>query len=130
MPSILIVDDDRSMLDVFDFYLKEELPVPVNVVRSVDGMDALRKVGNQPFDLIITDNNMPRVEGLDFVKILREDMTKSEMNVKTPVILISGALKEGHVEEALELGIRHILAKPLDPERFKQTVRQALHLAP
>jgi two-component system chemotaxis response regulator CheY len=124
--NILIVDDDSTMLDVFECYLEDEFPGHINACRANNGVEALRKISNEKYDLIITDNNMPKLEGLDFIKVLKEDLAKTDFNLSTPVILISGGLKEIHVAEATSMGVKLILAKPVDPVRFRNTIRSVL----
>jgi hypothetical protein len=65
MHSILAVDDSASMRQMVTFTLKS---AGYNVVEAVDGQDALEKSGQQDFDLVLTDQNMPRMDGINLTK--------------------------------------------------------------
>jgi len=123
---ILLVDDDETMLDTLEELIFLEYSKAARIVRSTDGSDALRKISNQMFDLIITDNNMPKIEGLDLMKILRDDVIKGGVRKDIPIIFMSGNLHDYEVTDALGLGVKNILAKPIDPERFKTYLKQFL----
>jgi two-component system chemotaxis response regulator CheY len=123
---VLLVDDDETFLDTLEELIFDEFSKAVKVVRASDGSEALRKISNQIFDLIITDNNMPKIEGLDLVKILRDDGLKSGAKKDIPIIFISGNIHEFDVSDAFGLGVKNILVKPIDPERFKKYLWQFL----
>jgi len=70
MHSILAVDDSASMRQMVSFTLKS---AGYNVVEAVDGQDAYEKAGGRTFDLVLTDQNMPRMDGISLTKKLREN---------------------------------------------------------
>ena len=70
MHSILAVDDSASMRQMVSFTLKN---AGFNVVEAVDGQDALEKAGTRDFDLVLTDQNMPRLDGIGLTKRLRDN---------------------------------------------------------
>ncbi len=123
---ILLVDDDVTILDTLEELIFDEFSRAAKIARAFDGSDALKKISNQIYDLIITDNNMPKIEGLDLIKILRDDGLKGGGRKDIPVIFISGNLHDFEVSDALGLGVNNILVKPIDPERFKKYLRQFL----
>jgi two-component system chemotaxis response regulator CheY len=126
---VLLVDDDVTFLDTLEELVFDELSTSARILRATDGSEALKKISNQVFDLIITDNNMPKIEGLDLVKILRDDGLNGGERKDIPVIFISGNLHDFQVSDALGLGVTNILVKPIDPERFKKSLRQILKIA-
>ena len=69
MHSILAVDDSASMRQMVSFTLKS---AGYNVVEAVDGQDAWEKSASRDFDLVLTDQNMPRMDGIGLTKKLRE----------------------------------------------------------
>ena len=69
MHSILAVDDSASMRQMVSFTLKS---AGFNVVEAVDGQDAWEKASSRDFDLVLTDQNMPRMDGIGLTKKLRE----------------------------------------------------------
>src|SRR5260221_14076100 len=80
MHSILAVDDSASMRQMVTFTLKS---AGYNVVEAVDGQDAWEKSSTRDFDLGVTDQNMPRMDGISLTKKLRDNP-----KFKTPPILI------------------------------------------
>ena len=109
MRRILSVDDSTSIRQMVSFTLGK---AGYEVVEAVDGKDGLDKAGAGKFDLIITDLNMPNMDGISFVKNLRN----SYYNLDLPVVMLTttsdGALKE----EALGAGVNMFLNKPIQPE--------------
>ncbi|MBT9523975.1 MAG: response regulator, partial [Rhizobacter sp.] len=70
MQSILAVDDSASMRQMVSFTLKS---AGYNVVEAVDGQDAYEKSNGRDFDLVLTDQNMPRMDGISLTKKLRDN---------------------------------------------------------
>src|SRR4051812_44570001 len=70
MQSILAVDDSASMRQMVSFTLKS---AGYNVVEAVDGQDAFEKSNGRDFDLVLTDQNMPRMDGISLTKKLRDN---------------------------------------------------------
>ena len=79
---ILTVDDSISMRQMISFTLREN---GYEVVEAVDGQDAISKAQNQSFDLIFTDQNMPNVDGLTLIQLLRV-LPEHE---KTPILMLT-----------------------------------------
>ena len=76
MHSILAVDDSASMRQMVSFTLKN---AGFNVVEAVDGQDAFEKANSRDFTLVLTDQNMPRMDGISLTKKLR-DFVETEMS--------------------------------------------------
>ena len=96
----------------------------VTVVEADDGVDALRKLAKEDFDLILTDINMPILDGLKLIKRLRADVSYE----RVPVIVIT---TEGAAEDrqrALALGANAYITKPIQPPVVTKTVRKILGL--
>jgi len=86
MPRILIVEDSASTRAFVRTTLESESGVPaVEVSEAASGFDALRLLPRGPYDLVITDINMPDINGLELVQFMR----KSAQHKKTPILLIS-----------------------------------------
>jgi len=100
---ILLVDDDSSLLDVLAMAFEDE---GYSVLRAQDGQEALVHVANSKPDIIISDVNMPRLDGFSFCRRLREQ------NDETPLILLTS--RDNDIDEALglELGADDYVAKP------------------
>lgn len=111
---ILVVEDSVSMRSFVRGALEagaEELG-EVDVTEASSGFDALRLLPRGPYDLVITDINMPDVNGLELVQFIR----KSERHKATPVILISTQNSDRDRERGLSLGANDYLSKPFTPE--------------
>ena len=123
MPRILVVEDSFSMR-AFVRTTLESTSVDlgeVEVVEAASGFDALRLLPRGPYDLVITDINMPDINGLELVRFMR----KSETHHATPVLLISTQSSERDRERGLSLGANAYLAKPFTPETLRaEALRQ------
>jgi two-component system chemotaxis response regulator CheY len=82
MSSILAVDDSASMRQMVSFTLKN---AGYDVVDAVDGLDALDKAGERKFDLVLTDQNMPNLDGIGLTRKLRE----SPAFKATPILILT-----------------------------------------
>jgi two-component system chemotaxis response regulator CheY len=107
----------RSALEAEDSELGE-----VEVVEASSGFDALRLLPRGPYDLVITDINMPDINGLELVQFIR----KSEQHKSTPILLISTQSSERDCERGLSLGANGYLTKPFTPEVLRQEAARQL----
>jgi two-component system, NtrC family, response regulator AtoC len=114
--NILIIDDEKEACDNLSNFVKK-FNHDVNV--SYDGKDALDKIKNDNFDLIISDVNLPFYSGIDIVKKVKEK------NNNTQVILISGMEDIIQSINAIELGIMDFLAKPIDIKKLASLINNA-----
>jgi len=120
---ILVVEDSVSMRAFVRSTLEaEEAGMgELEVVEASSGFDALRLLPRGHYDLVITDINMPDINGLELVQFIR----KSERHRDLPVLLISTQSSDRDRERGLSLGANGYLAKPFTPELLREeTVRQ------
>lgn len=120
MPNIIVVEDSPTMRQLITFALKR-LP-DCNVVEAVDGMDALNKLSSESFDLILADINMPVMDGLKLVGLLRSDPKYK----KTPIIIITTEGAEEDRKKAMALGATAYLTKPIHTHELLKTVSEFL----
>jgi two-component system chemotaxis response regulator CheY len=117
--SILAVDDSASMRSMVSFTLKS---AGYEVIEAVDGVDALGKARTKAMNLVLTDQNMPRMDGLSLVRSLRQ-----LPDYRTAPILIltteSGAEMKSQGKAA---GATGWLVKPFDPQRLIDVVKKVL----
>ncbi len=114
---ILTIDDSKTMRDMLMLTLAE---AGFDVLQAVDGQDGLDVLGKEQVDVIITDINMPRMDGYEVIRQLRN---KPE-HQKTPILVLtteSEAEKKGIGRAA---GATGWLVKPFDPDRLVETVRK------
>lgn len=115
--TIMIVDDSASLRQVVSIALKS---AGYNVVEASDGRDALGKLGGQRINLVISDVNMPNMDGISFVKAL-----KQMPNYKfTPVIMLTTESQETKKQEGREAGAKAWVIKPFKPEMMLGAVQK------
>jgi two-component system chemotaxis response regulator CheY len=93
----------------------EELGEPVKVTALASGFEALRELPRQVFDLIVTDVNMPDINGLELVSFVK----RSDAYRSIPLVIISTEGAERDREKGLDLGADAYLVKPFDPEELR-----------
>lgn len=116
MAKILLVDDEASIRMALKEILEYESHT---VIESPDAQAALKAVGQETFDLIISDIKMPKMDGLEFLSKVKE------MGIESPVVMITGHGSIDTAVEALKKGAFDFIQKPLDLNRILVTVRNA-----
>ena len=120
---ILIVDDDQDLR----FTLRGLLEFQGYICEEADnGATAIELLRIHDFNLIITDYQMPQLDGLLFFKHLTEDPTHKDI----PVIMITGRISEDLRKNALQEGIYAILEKPYSGKKILSLIKQALNTSP
>jgi len=113
---ILVVEDSFSMRA----FVRAALEDPaaglgaVEIVEAASGFDALRLLPRGPYQLVISDINMPHINGLELVRFIRQ----SEQHRETRVLLISTQASDRDRERGMSLGADGYLAKPFTPEEL------------
>lgn len=100
----------------------EELEIPVKIVEAESGFEALRLLPRDEFDLVVTDINMPDINGLELVSFIRNN----EKYAKIPLVIVSTEGSERDRDKGLGLGADAYLVKPFDPEIFREVVADLL----
>jgi len=121
MQRILIVEDSETMRALLAATL-EELDEPVKITEASSGFEALRCLPREPYDLIVTDINMPDINGLELVSFAKSNGAYRAI----PLIIISTEGSERDREKGLALGADAYLVKPFDPEELREVARQLL----
>ncbi|MFC1641260.1 response regulator [Myxococcota bacterium] len=118
MPRVLLVEDSYNMRAFVKSALESEGSElgDVQVAEASSGFDALRLLPRGPYDLVITDINMPDINGLELLQFIR----KSEQHKDTPVLLISTGSSERERERGLSLGANGYLPKPFAPDQLRK----------
>jgi len=114
----LIVDDSAVMRKIVQRLLAQAGIEFDRVLEASNGADALTALGANKVDLILSDINMPVMNGLDFVK----NLAAVENARGVPVIMITTEGSEAHVMEALSCGAKGYIRKPFTPEQVKTHV--------
>ena len=117
MKRILIVEDSATMRSLIAASL-EELVVPVKIFEAKSGFEALRLLPRETFDLVVTDINMPDINGLELASFMKS----SDKHASIPLVIVSTEGAERDVEKGLGIGADAYLVKPFDPEALRQIV--------
>ncbi len=118
---ILVVDDSSTMRRIIVNTLNK-LGYK-DVVEAEHGLDALAKLKENPdVQLILTDWNMPEMDGLTFVQTLRKSKTFN----KIPIIMITTMGAKEDIVKALKAGVNNYIVKPFTPQILKEKIAQTL----
>ncbi|HED34867.1 MAG TPA: response regulator [Gammaproteobacteria bacterium] len=119
MATILAVDDSASMRQMVTFTLKG---AGYEVTEAADGQEALNKAKSQQFDLVITDVNMPVMDGITFIRNLR-----GVANYKfTPMLMLTTESAGDKKAEGKAAGATGWIVKPFNPDQLLATVKKVL----
>lgn len=119
MPVILAVDDSPSMRKMVSFTLTG---AGYQVVEAVDGVDAFEKAQVQSFDLILTDQNMPRLDGLGLTRKLRDHPSFKT----TPILILTTESSDLMKQAGRAAGATGWLVKPFDPTRLIEVIKKVI----
>ena len=119
MTSILAVDDSISMRQLVSTTLAD---AGFEVVEAVDGEDALAKAKASPTDLVLTDVNMPKMDGIELVRNLRQLPTYKF----TPILLLTTESAADKKAEGKAAGATGWLVKPFDPQQLVDTINRVI----
>lgn len=117
--TILAVDDSASIRQMVSFTLKS---AGYQVVEAVDGMDGLEKAKGKAIDLVLTDQNMPRMDGLMLIKSLRS----LPQHALTPILMLTTESSDAMKSQGRAAGATGWLVKPFDPQRLIEVVRKVI----
>jgi len=121
--NILIVEDSPTMRQLISFALKRIRGV--RIVEAGDGVDGLKKISAEKFDMIFTDINMPVMDGLKLISLVRDDA--NHRGVPIVVITTEGAQEDR--QRALALGANDYITKPIQPNRILDVAKKLLNIA-
>ncbi|HET6419567.1 MAG TPA: response regulator [Geobacteraceae bacterium] len=119
---ILIIEDSPTMRQLISFALKRLQGV--RIVEANDGVDGLKKLSADRFDLILTDINMPIMDGLKLVSLVRNDANYRN----TPIVVITTEGAQEDRERALALGANDYITKPIQAGRILDMARAMLKI--
>jgi two-component system chemotaxis response regulator CheY len=117
--TILAVDDSSSLRQMVAFSLKA---AGYQVVEAVDGQDGLDKARQQTVDLVLTDQNMPKMDGLSLIKALRALPAYQ----KVPILMLTTESSDEMKSKGRAAGANGWLVKPFDPQRLIEVVKKVI----
>ena len=115
---ILLVDDSRTVRQLLNLVLKKHLCC--DITEACDGQEAVQTLGAECFDLLITDINMPNMNGLSLIRKVR-----GEMDLGIPIIIVTTMGGEQDRDAGLDLGANSYVTKPINATTL---VREATDL--
>lgn len=116
---ILIVDDSQTVRQVLQLALGN---AGYEVVEAEDGFDALEKLSGVQIDMLITDLNMPNMDGLELIKKVRE----ASQHRFTPIVMLTTESSEEKKKAGREAGASGWIVKPFKPEQLLKVVKMVL----
>ena len=117
---VLVVEDSAAMRTFIASTIEEIEGVAASQAGS--GFEALKMLPQRQFDLVITDINMPDINGLELIRFIRDN----DRYRATPLIIISTESSQRDRERGLALGANAYLVKPFEPEALKEAVERYL----
>jgi two-component system chemotaxis response regulator CheY len=117
--TILAVDDSASIRQMVSFTLKS---AGYDVLEAVDGVDGLEKAKNKQINLVLTDQNMPRMDGLALIRALRG----MEQYAATPILMLTTESSDTMKSQGRAAGATGWLVKPFDPQKLIEVVRRVI----
>ncbi len=109
MNTILVIDDSSTIRRLLSLILRKK---DYLVAEAEDGLDAMEKLSHVQAELIIVDLNMPNMDGIEFVKNLRNNY----YYIDTPVIMLTTTKDENLRRDAFQAGVNMFLNKPIHPD--------------
>jgi two-component system chemotaxis response regulator CheY len=117
---ILIVDDSKTIRNLVAFIMKKE---GFRVSMAEDGLDGLEKLySTEHVDLIITDINMPRMDGFTFIRTVREQEAYRDV----PILVLSTEGREDDLQQGIQNGANMYMVKPAQPDIMLKNIRMLL----
>ena len=117
--TVLVAEDSASIRKFIILALKLQ---GHKVISAEDGMEALEKLPAQKIDLLITDLNMPNIDGYKLIETIRKDPEYKEL----PIIILSSLSKDEDVQQGLASGANSYLIKPFNQKRIQYEVAKYL----
>ena len=121
----LIVDDSSVMRKIVERALRQAGLDPLVVHEACSGTEGLEVLKAQQVDLILSDINMPSMDGLEFLRQIRAQ----QLALGVPVVMITTESSEDHVKAAIRAGAQGYIRKPFTAEQVKERVLPLVHVA-
>lgn len=120
---MIVVDDEDAMEILFRHMFKEEiknkvfdLEFYISAAEALEAMD-----GDEDVSVVLTDINMPRMDGFEFVEVLKQ------RNFTKPIFMISAYDDKERVKKAREMGVIELIPKPIDFDYLRKRIQEIIH---
>jgi two-component system chemotaxis response regulator CheY len=116
---IMTVDDSATIRQMLKFTLSD---AGFEVIEAIDGVDACAKLKDSPVNMVITDLNMPKMDGIELIREVRKDPA----NRFVPIIMLTTESQEAKKQEGKAAGASGWIVKPFSPEQLLAVVKMVL----
>jgi two-component system chemotaxis response regulator CheY len=120
--NVLIVDDSLSMRSVIKKTIKVSGFKVGEYFEAADGKEALKILADAWVDLVLTDINMPNMNGLELITMMHEDQILSSI----PVVMVTTEGSQKSVQKSMEMGAKGYIKKPFQPEDIKRILNRIM----
>ena len=120
--TILIVDDSKIVRTMVKKSIAMSGLETNEVFEAANGLDALEVLGQTWIDIVFADIHMPKMNGIELV----QRMSKDNLLVSIPVVMVSSDRSKMHMDRLKDLGIRAYIKKPFRPESFRDAVEDVI----
>jgi len=117
---VMVVDDSSVMRQIIKNNLKQLGFELSNLLDAEDGEDALQKINQDRIDLVISDWNMPKMTGIDFLKAVRADDSFKEL----PFLMVTSEADKEKIMEAVQAGVNQYIIKPFNANQLEEKIRE------
>lgn len=117
--TILLVEDSTTISNMLSMVLRQH---GYQVITAMDGLEGLFKLAGQEVDLVISDINMPRMDGLAFIRKIRENQEYKDL----PIMVLSTESSQADREQGMKAGADRYLTKPISPADLTKEVQNLL----
>ena len=121
MFKILVADDEQFIRKGIITILRRNITEPLEIFEAKNGIEAIEQVENERPHLIITDINMPGLDGLQFIRDIKEK------HINTDILLLSGYSTFEYAQQAISLGVKEYITKPIDKDEFVALINKYIH---
>lgn len=119
MKKILIVEDDQHIRKLLHILIRKE---DIQIEEAVEGNEALEKLANNTYDLVILDIMMPNVDGFQILKTMRE----SPATATLPVIVVTAKTEDKDLMKGYSMGANYYITKPFEPQDLIHSIELIL----
>ncbi|MBF0559776.1 MAG: response regulator [Nitrospirae bacterium] len=116
---LLIVDDDKTTRKLLSLYLKGK---GYEVVMAENGLEALEKLGTESINLVVSDMNMPYMDGIELTKTLRADVNLKNI----PIIMVTTEADDDEKKKAFDAGVDDYLVKPTNADAISESIKRII----
>ena len=117
---VIVVDDSSVMRQIIKNNLKQLGFEQSNLVDAEDGEQALKKITEDAIDLVISDWNMPKMTGIDFLKAVRADGALKEL----PFLMVTSEADKEKIMEAVQAGVNQYIVKPFNATQLEEKIKE------